>query len=74
MTDERENAPRGPRLDLLVGGGFAIVLALVGMLLVVAAIDADAVAGDWVLYALPACGLLGFAGLGAMVTAFTERI
>lgn len=68
-----EGDPRAPRLDLLVAGGTAILLALAGMLAVVAAIDAGAAPGDWVLYALPACGLLGFAGLGAMVTAFTDR-
>jgi len=72
MTGE-SGGGRGPRPELLAGGGFAIVLALVGMLLVVAAIDADAVPGNWVLYALPACGLLGFAGLAAMMTALAGR-
>lgn len=30
-------------------------------------------AGDWVLYASPAFGLLGFAGLGLALTAFMDR-
>lgn len=34
---------------------------------------AAAQAGDWVLYASPALGLLGFAGLGLALTAFMDR-
>ena len=65
--------PEGPRLGLLVAGGFAMVLAVLAMLAVGIAIDAGAIPADWVLYALPACGLLGFAGLAAIVTAFVDR-
>jgi hypothetical protein len=75
MTDGDDRTADGDqtRLRVLAAGGFAIVLSMAGMLAVVAAIDAGAVPVDWVLYALPTFGLLGFLGLGTMVTALAAR-
>lgn len=47
-------------------------LATLGQLAVFRQVAA-AQAGDWVLYATPALGLLGFAGLGLALTAYMDR-
>lgn len=68
MTEQQRANPRQLGFGLL-----AVLLAILGQLAVVVAIDVSSLPSDWVLYAMPAFGLLGFAGLGVVMTTFMDR-
>ena len=74
MSDAADvtDAPRADPRQLVVGL-LAVLLAVLGQLVVVVLIDSTSLPGVWVLYAMPAFGLLGFAGLGIVLTAFMRR-
>lgn len=65
------NAARPDRRQVAAGVLLA-VLATTGQLVLFVRVGGGR-AGDWVLYASPALGLLGFAGLGIALTAFMDR-
>ena len=56
----------------VAAGALLAVLAAAGQGALFLAV-ADGSAGDWLLYASPAVGLVGFAGLGLALTAFMDR-
>ena len=52
----------------LVGGGAGLVLAVLGYTIAQAAILATGLPDDYVLFALPVFGVVGFASLALLVT------
>lgn len=60
-------------LWVFVAGGIAVVAAVLGQAAILWVILSPAKSGDWVLFAIPACGLLGFAGIGTILTGFFDR-
>ncbi len=63
------HAPRA----VVLAGGVATLLAVAAALAVTGLVLSPPLPGDWVLFAMPAVGLLGFAGLGTVLTAFIDR-
>lgn len=67
------DAVRRVGLGVLVAGGGAVVSAVLGQAAVLWMVLAPGKAGDWVLFAIPAFGLLGFVGIGTILTGFLDR-
>ncbi|WP_254536228.1 hypothetical protein [Halomarina litorea] len=72
MSDRPIPETHAPRAVVLAGV-VATLLAVAGAVVVGVAVVAGPLPGDWVLFAVPAVGLLGFAGLGTVLTAFIDR-
>lgn len=58
---------------VLVAGGIAVVFSVLGQAAVLWMVLSPAKSGDWVLFAIPAFGLLGFVGIGTILTGFLDR-
>lgn len=58
---------------VFVAGGGAVVSAVLGQAAVLRVVLSSANAGDWVLFAIPAFGLLGFVGIGTILTGVLDR-
>lgn len=58
---------------VLVVGGSAVVAAVLGQAAILGLILSPERQGKWVLFAISALGLLGFVGVGTILTGFLDR-
>jgi hypothetical protein len=63
---------QAPASVVLVGGAMTL-LAVGGVVALALAVGTGPLPGDWVLFAVPAVGLLGIAGVGTVLTAYIAR-